>query len=169
MYLLAVSLVPISKIPFPAITICPPSNGKWMAAVKGIEKSDQEKKLFGIINTTGKAFKDYIMKSFKNLIKVQREIYATQDVTYNVHQLDVWHTSGYGVINRPFENHELTLAYMVHQGAQNMTLTQAQDWMNSMLVENLDLMLMKIDHKDRAKMIIGEKLSFSQLFSFNTF
>lgn len=130
-----------------------------MAAVKGIEAWDQEKELFSIIKSSQKPFIVLLMKSFKSVVQVLRENQAhaplTKQKTYNVDQINAWHTPGHGIITRPFTDHELTLAYMVHLGAQNMTVTQAQDWMNDLLMENFELILMKLDHDNRAKLIIG--------------
>jgi hypothetical protein len=60
----SVTTKPISDVPFPAITICPPTNGKWMALAKAVEALSSKKQIYDFVKSMSKDFKLIVGKAF---------------------------------------------------------------------------------------------------------
>jgi hypothetical protein len=51
---------PITKVPFPAVTFCPPDDGKWMVIVKAIEKLTTVEQIFKLVKIECPFFKKFM-------------------------------------------------------------------------------------------------------------
>jgi hypothetical protein len=73
----AVKLEPIRKLPFPAVTICAPTDGKWMALSKGMTNLDTDQ-MFQLVKNLPTEYKSKIINSLWTYAKILIEQHHIQ-------------------------------------------------------------------------------------------
>jgi hypothetical protein len=116
----SVSTKPIEEVPFPAVTICPPNNGKWMALAKVIENLSTTKQVFDFITIAGdKKFQFIVAKAFLTYTKLLNKDQDKHSMSFGRLTLKKTHIFNWAIRDGNYKttslnDNELEMALLLH-------------------------------------------------------
>jgi hypothetical protein len=121
-------------VPFPAVTFCPPDNGKWMVLVKTIEKLATMEQMLKLVKTLPSDFTTKIAGMFTTANGILFQSLYPKDLLGQA-TLDINGTfeSAIDLDHRPLKLYEIELAYMLNYAIFSTILFNDINHHNDML------------------------------------